>query len=81
MVIQLVGYLFVKHVKWGSPKLRLVHADDDQLYWSETDYMYDRSKSKGSIPLSSIISIKDGLERARKPKYYGNTNKQAPRKT
>ena len=56
------GNYFTKHHSWGKPKLRLVWTDEslEVINWGDPK----DQKSKGSIKVSDIKEIKDGLAKS-----------------
>ena len=65
------GNLFVKHHKWGKPKLRLIfsNADVSEIYWADpsmTTKIDANSKFKGKILTSEIKDVRDGFIKAKK---------------
>lgn len=61
-----LGNYFVKHHRWGTPKLRLVWLDEKgtRIYWSTPKN--SKAKPRGHLEVSKIVCIKDGLVKARK---------------
>lgn len=62
-----IGTFFLKYRQIRDPAMRFIWISlkDDALCWSKPADMHLRSKVKGSLPISEIVRIKDGLQRTR----------------
>ncbi len=62
------GNYFVKHHRWGKPKLRILWVDTklEELLWREPKD--SEENFKGSIKISGITEIKDGLVKNKQKK-------------
>ncbi len=58
-----IGNYFIKHHKWGKPKLRLVWADEGltTINWGEPKESTASSKVKGAMKIREITEIREGL--------------------
>ena len=61
----ILGSYFIKHHKWGSPKVRIVfvsHNFKDILWADPKQLAKNEGKCLGKIKISDIRSIVDGLQ-------------------
>ena len=61
------GNYFIKHHKWGKPKLRLVWLDDKltEISWGDPKDLVKGLKVKGMLKVSEIKELKDGLAKSK----------------
>jgi hypothetical protein len=57
------GNLFIKHHRWGKPKLRHVWVDKElnNIYWGDSNETEKSKIVKGSIPVKDLKEVKEGL--------------------
>ena len=63
----IIGNYFIKHHKWGKPKLRLVWTDDKLtvINWGDPKDAGEGQKVKGMLRVSEIKEVKEGLVKAK----------------
>ena len=57
------GNLFIKHHRWGKPKLRHVWVNNEltRINWSDHNDTGNPKTAKGSIPVEDLKEVKEGL--------------------
>lgn len=61
------GNFFIKHHRWGKPKLRHVWVDDGfkRIYWSDPNCTGNSKTAKGSMQVRDMKEVKEGLVKSR----------------